>query len=54
MAELVEQIRGDESPDAVVLVSHNWNGRGHKDGRESSGLNAVFGGHTHDGTPAPP
>ena len=23
MAELVEQIRGDESPDAVVLVSHN-------------------------------
>ena len=50
MAELVEQIRGDESP-ALFSVTQ-WNGCRHKDGREVPGLNAVFV-DTHDGCPLP-
>ena len=53
MAELVEQIRGDESPDAVVLVSHNGMDVDIKMAGRVPGLNAVFGGHTHDGCPLP-
>ena len=53
MAELVEQIRGDESPDAVVLVSHNGMDVDIKMAERVPGLNAVFGGHTHDGCPLP-
>jgi sulfur-oxidizing protein SoxB len=53
MAELVEQIRGDESPDAVVLVSHNGMDVDIKMAERVPGLNAIFGGHTHDGCPLP-
>ena len=53
MAELVEQIRGDEAPDAVVLVSHNGMDVDIKMAERVPGLNAVFGGHTHDGCPLP-
>ena len=53
MTELVEQIRGDESPDAVVLVSHNGMDVDIKMAERVPGLNAVFGGHTHDGCPLP-
>ena len=53
MAELIEQIHGDESPDAVVLVSHNGMDVDIKMAERVAGLNAVFGGHTHDGCPLP-
>lgn len=53
MAELVEQIRGDEQPDAVVLVSHNGMDVDIKMAERVPGLNAIFGGHTHDGVPKP-
>lgn len=53
MVELVETIHADESPDAVVLLSHNGMDVDLKMAERIPGLNAVFGGHTHDGMPKP-
>jgi sulfur-oxidizing protein SoxB len=53
MIELVESIREDENPDAIVLLSHNGMDVDIKMAERVPGLNAVFGGHTHDGIPKP-
>lgn len=53
MIELVEQIRKDENPDAIILLSHNGMDVDIKMAERVPGLNAVFGGHTHDGMPEP-
>lgn len=53
MIELVEQIHEDEKPDAIVLLSHNGMDVDIKMAERIPGLNAVFGGHTHDGMPKP-
>lgn len=53
MIELVEQIREEEKPDAIVLLSHNGMDVDIKMAERVPGLNAVFGGHTHDGMPQP-
>jgi sulfur-oxidizing protein SoxB len=53
MIELVETIREEEKPDAIVLLSHNGMDVDIKMAERIPGLNAVFGGHTHDGVPKP-
>jgi S-sulfosulfanyl-L-cysteine sulfohydrolase len=53
MIELVQQIKKDEKPDAIVLLSHNGMDVDIKMAERVPGLNAVFGGHTHDGIPQP-
>ncbi|MCU7939219.1 MAG: 5'-nucleotidase C-terminal domain-containing protein [gamma proteobacterium symbiont of Bathyaustriella thionipta] len=53
MIELVAQIRADEKPDAIILLSHNGMDVDIKMAQNVPGLNAVFGGHTHDGMPKP-
>jgi len=53
MIELVEDIRANEKPDAIVLLSHNGMDVDIKMAERVPGLNAVFGGHTHDGIPKP-
>ena len=53
MIELVKSIRAEENPDAIVLLSHNGMDVDIKMAERVPGLNAVFGGHTHDGVPKP-
>ncbi|TNF91826.1 MAG: thiosulfohydrolase SoxB, partial [Gammaproteobacteria bacterium] len=53
MIELVQSIRDEEKPDAIVLLSHNGMDVDIKMAQRVPGLNAVFGGHTHDGMPRP-
>ncbi len=53
MIKLVKKIKEDESPDAIVLLSHNGMDVDIKMAERVPGLNAVFGGHTHDGIPKP-
>ena len=53
MIELVGQIRANEKPDAIILLSHNGMDVDIKMAENVPGLNAVFGGHTHDGMPKP-
>jgi len=53
MIELVEKIRKEEKPDVIVLLSHNGMDVDIKMAERVPGLNAVFGGHTHDGVPKP-
>ncbi len=53
MIEMVEEIRAEEKPDIIVLLSHNGMDVDIKMAERVPGLNAVFGGHTHDGVPEP-
>jgi len=53
MIELIKNIKAEEKPDAIVLLSHNGMDVDIKMAERVPGLNAVFGGHTHDGIPKP-
>jgi sulfur-oxidizing protein SoxB len=51
MQGLVSQVRDEENPDAVILLSHNGMDVDLKMASRVSGIDAIFGGHTHDGVP---
>ncbi|WXU00031.1 MAG: hypothetical protein Ctma_0736 [Catillopecten margaritatus gill symbiont] len=53
MSELVADIRENEKPDAVVVISHNGMDVDIKMASRVVGIDAIFGGHTHDGMPKP-
>ena len=49
---LMEEIRSRHNPGLVLLLSHNGMDVDLKLASRVSGLDAIFGGHTHDGVPA--
>jgi sulfur-oxidizing protein SoxB len=53
MQELVTDIRENEKPDAVIVLSHNGMDVDIKMASRVVGIDAFFGGHTHDGMPKP-
>lgn len=53
MADLIKKIRNEEKPDAVVMLSHNGMDVDIKMAEKVAGIDAIFGGHTHDGIPRP-
>lgn len=53
LQELIDQIKQQHSPAAIVLLSHNGMDVDIKLAGNVSGLDAIFGGHTHDGIPKP-
>jgi len=53
MQEMVDRIRQKEKPDVVVVISHNGMDVDLKMAASVRGIDVIFGGHTHDGMPAP-
>ncbi len=51
LQSLVDEVRERERPDAVVLLSHNGMDVDLKLASLVAGLDAILGGHTHDGMP---
>jgi sulfur-oxidizing protein SoxB len=53
MQSVVDRVRENERPDLVVVLSHNGMDVDIKMASRVSGIDVIFGGHTHDGMPAP-
>jgi sulfur-oxidizing protein SoxB len=51
MQEMVDTIREDEKPDAVIVLSHNGFDVDQKMAEVVTGIDFIMGGHTHDGVP---
>ncbi len=53
MQQIVNQIRDTEKPDLVVVLSHNGMDVDLKMASQVTGIDVIFGGHTHDAVPKP-
>jgi sulfur-oxidizing protein SoxB len=53
MQSVVDMARENDKPDLVVVISHNGMDVDLKMASRVSGIDVIFGGHTHDGMPAP-
>lgn len=53
MQDVVDRVREEEKPDLVVVLSHNGMDVDLKMASRVTGIDVIFGGHTHDGMPAP-
>lgn len=53
LQQLVNEIRDKEKPDLVVLLSHNGMDVDLKMASRVTGIDVIFGGHTHDAIPTP-
>jgi sulfur-oxidizing protein SoxB len=53
LQSLVDSIRENDRPDAIVLLSHNGMDVDIKLAGVVTGMDAILGGHTHDGMPKP-
>jgi sulfur-oxidizing protein SoxB len=53
MQEIVNEVLEEEKPAVVVVVSHNGMDVDLKMASRVTGIDVIFGGHTHDGVPAP-
>ncbi len=53
LQDLVDQIKENEKPDLIVLISHNGMDVDLKLASKVTGINVIFGGHTHDAMPKP-
>jgi len=53
MQALVDKIRAEEKPAVLVVLSHNGMDVDLKLASRVTGIDVIFGGHTHDGIPTP-
>jgi len=53
MQELVDEIRAEHRPDAVIVLSHNGMDVDIKMASVVTGVDVILGGHTHDAVPKP-
>jgi len=53
MQNTVDMVREKEKPDLVIVISHNGMDVDLKMASQVTGIDAIFGGHTHDGIPQP-
>ncbi|MDH5485372.1 MAG: thiosulfohydrolase SoxB [Gammaproteobacteria bacterium] len=53
MQQIVNQVRDTEKPDLVVVISHNGMDVDLKMASRVTGIDVIFGGHTHDAMPKP-
>ncbi len=51
MQELVDTIKEEEKPDAIIVLSHNGFDVDQKMANVCTGIDFIMGGHTHDGVP---